>query len=254
MKVAIDTSPLKTGHRLRGVGFYTKSLIENLPKIDRNNEYIFFDDGTVPSCNLVHYPYFDLYFNTLSSKQKIPFVVTIHDLIPLVFPELFPVGIRGKFNFWRQKKALKFASRIICDSQCSKIDVIKYLNFDPNLVDVVYLAPSDDYKVLEKEDCLDIKQKYDLPDDFILYVGDVNYNKNLVNLILAMNKIDSTLIMVGSALVDNSLNEVRELVSQMRKSGVSRKIRRLGFVENEDLVKIYNLATCYIQPCLRYSC
>src|SRR5690348_7583614 len=102
MKIAIDVSPLSTGHKIRGVGFYLdhlkKALVEHFPQ----NEYFFFTrPNEIPQkIDVVHYPYFDPFFLTLPLVRKYKTVVTVHDLTPLIFPKEFPVGLKGLLR-WR---------------------------------------------------------------------------------------------------------------------------------------------------------
>ena len=58
MKIAIDVSPLKTGHRVRGVGFYLEHLKNALVKYFPENEYVFFESGEkLPmDIDLIHSP------------------------------------------------------------------------------------------------------------------------------------------------------------------------------------------------------
>src|SRR3990167_3850095 len=108
MKVAIDTSPLVSGHESRGIGAYTKNLVEEFKSEKWDFDFVFFDGKNYPAdVDLVHYPYFDLYFRTLLLRRDKIRIVTIHDVIPLVFPQHYPAGIKGRINFFFQKIALK---------------------------------------------------------------------------------------------------------------------------------------------------
>ena len=97
MKVFIDSQPLSSGHTVRGVGTYTRGLISALQK---NKEIQIVSDRK--QADIIHYPYFDLFFPTLTVDQNIPTVVTIHDVIPLIYPIQYPSGFKGKINFLRQ--------------------------------------------------------------------------------------------------------------------------------------------------------
>src|SRR6266498_267897 len=101
MKIAIDVSPLQTGHKVRGVGFYLKHLKKSLLHYYPENQYIFFSHGAKldKTIDVVHYPYFDPFFLTLPILKKHKIVVTVHDLTPLVFPQHFPAGLKGKFKW-----------------------------------------------------------------------------------------------------------------------------------------------------------
>lgn len=64
MQIAIDTTPLQSEHKIRGVGAYTRLLIESLQKYEFYHSYSFFIRGQkVPvNAQIVHYPYFDPFF------------------------------------------------------------------------------------------------------------------------------------------------------------------------------------------------
>lgn len=250
MKVAIDISPLMSGHKQRGIGSYTKNLVEEFKKEKGGIKFEFFESpSSPPPVDLVHYPYFDLFFHTLPIKKKTSRVVTIHDVIPLIFPEHFPVGIRGTINLLLQKLALKYVDAIICDSQASKNDIIKKLSVPENKIHVVYLAPSPNFKKISDRRRLSITaRRYKLPSEFILYVGDVNWNKNIIGLLEAIKIANVNLVLVGESLVDESLNQVKEIGAKIESLGIKNKITRTGFVPEIDLISIYNLASLTIQP------
>src|SRR3990172_5753261 len=128
MKIAIDTSPISknstSAHKVRGVGAYINMLVRHLPKFDKKNEYFFVENKIFPSdIDLIHFPYFDPFFITLPDKFQTKSIVTVHDLTPLVFPEHFPAGIRGRIKWLIQKSRLKKVDLIITVSDCSGRDV-----------------------------------------------------------------------------------------------------------------------------------
>ena len=250
MKVAIDTSPTKNDHRFRGIGSFTLNLVSALKGISQDLEIELFDNSaSAPDADIIHYPYFDLFFHTLPIKKKAKRVVTIHDVIPLVFPNYFPVGLKGFISLFFQKWALKNVDAVICDSKASACDIAQRLSFPKDKIHVIYLAagfnfrPLDDQKLL-----LDVKTKYNLPKKFILYVGDVNWNKNIDNLLAAVTLAKVNLVMVGAALVNKSLRETRQIEKIIKKLGLSPKIIRTGFVPEEDLIALYNLADLTVLP------
>lgn len=246
MKVAIDVSPLKSAHQFRGVGSYTKRLVEALQLIKLPNFSVqLVEKGKIPdNCDIVHYSYFDLFWLTLPLRKPKPTVVTIHDVIPLVFPQHFPPGIKGKIKFQIQKFSLREVKAVITDSQNSKIDVFKYLNYPKERIYVVPLAPGKEFRRLEAG------KKYKLPQRFVLYVGDVNYNKNIPGLVKACEKIKVPLVIVGKQAVEKDIDrrhpENKDLV--WLQDHRNQSVILTGFVPNEDLVAIYNLAAVYCQP------
>lgn len=257
MKIAIDVSPLQTGHKVRGVGFYLENLKNALLKYFPKNEYIFFERGDKFSkdLDLVHFPYFEPFFLALPLYKKYKTVVTVHDLTPIVFPNAFPKGIKGKIKWQMQRYSLKKANLIITDSESSKKDILKYVGVKQDKVRVVYLAAGEQFKKLETGNWeSEIKKQYGLPNRFVLYVGDVTWNKNLPRLLDAVVQLGIPIVMVGKSLVskdydsnnpwNHDLNRVNEIANG------NKNIIRLGFISNEDLVKIYNLATVFVMPSL----
>ena len=247
MKVAFDISPTSTGHQVRGIGSYTKNLYEEFKKNRENVSFEFFNNNNVPDCDVVHYPYFDLFFKSLPSKSKAKRIVTIHDVIPLVFPNYFPVGIKGSVNLFFQKRSLKNTNAVICDSKTSKKDIVEKLSFPKDKVHVIYLAPSKIFKKL-KNSTLKITQKYNIPEKFVLYVGDVNWNKNLINLLTAIKLSKSNLVMVGKALTEKNLPQTQEIDRLIKKLNIEKNVIKTGYISDEELAQIYNLAQATLQP------
>src|SRR5229473_1730067 len=87
-------------HRVRGSGIYAKNLIKSLQKYDPHNSYIETTFKKVPpKIDLIHFLYFEPFFLTLPIFKKFKTVVTVHDLIPFVFPRNFPSGIKGTIKW-----------------------------------------------------------------------------------------------------------------------------------------------------------
>lgn len=173
----------------------------------------------------------------------------------MVFPEHFPAGIKGNIKWQIQKKSLLGCQAIVTDSENSKKDIIKITGFPGDRIYVIYLAPSSKYKKLEMGTWnLEIKQKYHLPDIFVLYVGDVTWNKNLPKLLQAIKTINIPLVMVGKALVEDNFDKNnrwnQDLIKVQEECRRNKKILRLGFVPEDDLAKIYNQAHVLTMPSL----
>ncbi|HUW22045.1 MAG TPA: glycosyltransferase family 1 protein [Candidatus Bathyarchaeia archaeon] len=256
MNIAVDISPLKSGHRYRGIGKYTQKLVDNLQKVDCQNRFFLISDKDrrlISQADLIHYPFFDLFFLTLPVVKRVKTVVTIHDLIPLVFPVQYPPGIRGKIKFGLQKLSLKNTKAVITDSYSSKRDILRFLKIPANKIFIVYLAPDEDFRPLGNKAVLAaIREKYRLPPSFVLYVGDVNYNKNVLGLIKACLEIKMPVVIIGKQAVQSDFNpdhpENQPLALLIKVYGDNKGVIRLGFVPTKDLVAIYNLASVYCQP------
>ncbi len=263
MKVAINNLPLKSGHKTRGIGYYTEHLIRALQQDKTIEVREFVNPSEVLGVEVVHYPWFDLFFHTLPIIRRFPTVVTIHDVIPLVFPQYYPVGFRGKINFTMQKMALKSCKYIITDSHTSKADIIRHLKIKERKITVIPLAADQKFQVLKNDTkLLHTQRQYRLPEQFLLYVGDANRVKNLPLLIEGFRQLlklpglqNIKLVLAGGMFLKDVENinhpelESLKLVSQLIKQyGLEGHIIRPGQIEDEDLVSFYNLATVYVQP------
>lgn len=250
MRIAIDTSPLYTGHESRGIGAYTKNLVEEFKREKWDFDLVFFNGKNYPAdIDLVHYPYFDLYFRTLPVRRDKVRIVTIHDVIPLVFPQHYPAGIKGRINFFFQKIALKNVDAIICDSETSKEDIANKLSIPKSKIYAVYLAAAPKFKKIDDKRFLNgISKKYKLPKKFVLYVGDVNWHKNIENMLKAVKIAVCDLVMVGKALADDNITQTREINGLIGKLGLNKRIIKTGFIEVDDLAAIYNLARLTLLP------
>lgn len=259
MKIAINTLPLSTEHRMRGTGVYTKNLIDALQKYEKGHTYSFFTRGdAIPKkTDAVHYPFFDPFFLTLPFFKQFPTTVTVHDLIPLVFPDKFRAGIRGRLKWQIQRLSLMGAAAILTDSECSKKDIVRLTGKQKEKIHVVPLAPSPRYKTITDDTVLkSMRQRYHLPESYILYVGDVNWNKNVAGLVQAWKLIhaklgrskEAKLVLAGSAFSNTELRETRDILQLIHTLGLAKSIVRPGFIKEEDMSALYSAANCVVLP------
>lgn len=276
MKIAIDTGPTTSQHAVRGIGVHTSELIKEIKRIKPKNldiSLVDFSKTDLSKYDLVHYQFFHPFFITLPFiKPSKKMIVTIHDLIPLHYPKYYPPGIKGNIKFLIQKSLIKSADGILTISETSKKDIVKRLNIDLDNVHVVYLAPKSIFiKTRTTSEIESVKKKYNLPDKYVLYLGDVNYNKNILTLIKACKIVNLPLVIVGkNALEIEShemrLNDIRGPKDWIRfifnlshpelahykylanEFKTNKNIFRLGYISNEDLGGVMKLATLYCQP------
>lgn len=262
MKIAINTVPLKTAHKDRGIGNYTYNLVQALKKIPTVELQEFRDFAEVKDADVIHYPWFDFFFHTLPKRKTIPIVVTVHDVIPLKFKEQYPVGLKGRINLYLQKRALKKSNAIITDSKNSRSDIVKFLHLANEKITVIPLASDKDFKILSDARLIHTKRKYNLTDQVLLYVGDANWVKNLPFLIEAFKNLSSRpdcknlkLVLVGGAFLKNvenidhpELRSIKKVNALIKNYNLDNKIIRVGQIDKNEIIAIYNLATIYIQP------
>lgn len=260
MVIGIDNSPLvsthKLAHKIRGTGFYIKNLISALETYYPENKYITFTQGgkIFQKVDILHFPYFEPFFLSLPFRKTGKTIITIHDLTPLVYPKLFPVGVKGKIKYRIQKYIARYADAIITDSESSKKDIQKLLHISPDKVFSVPLAAGEQFKCIEisKKRQKELRDKYLLPEKFALYVGDATPNKNLRVLVDAVSMSNVPLVMVGGALAkeDMDLSHPWNVDVVYVKSAAEKNmnIKILGFVPDEELVELYNMARLFVFP------
>lgn len=259
MKVAVDTGSAGGGNAVRGIGVHTSELLRALKELRYKDIEILgqdFGEAELSRYDLVHYTSFHPHFLTLPAKKPAEkVIVTIHDLIPLIYPKHYPPGLRGKLRFLEQKRRLKNVDAIITISETSKKDICRFLKVSPGNVHVVYLAPKKDFLQIESQSLKKVmREGMGLPKKFILYVGDVNYNKNIITLIKASKILRIPLVVVGkSAMVIEELAkqnhpELAHLNEVVKELGDPKQVLRLGYLTDVELVGVYNLASVYCQP------
>lgn len=252
MKVAFCISPLSNNHNVRGIGAYTRNLLDSLKLYSRLQIQEFSNIQEIKSVDVIHYPFFDLFQSSLSINKKIPTVITIHDVIPLAYPNHYPPGVKGSLHKFLQKRSLKNVTAIITDSQYSKESITKYLGVPEDKIFPVALAPASHFHEITNTDELEkIKHKYNLPKKFALFTGSVNWNKNLLNLSAAVLKAGVDLVLVGKSFEEKNNLEHPEMKSFKEFLGIysdNPKIHILGFVNDKDLVSVTNLAELVLLP------
>src|SRR5512139_3954804 len=120
MKVAIDSG--SGGSVATGIGISTRELVSRLQteaNRSKNLQVDFFDfyknedKLTSGRYDIVHYPYFHPFFLTLPAKRIAKTVVTIHDLIPLIYPDKYPSGTKGYLRYLIQRYRLKNVDAVL---------------------------------------------------------------------------------------------------------------------------------------------
>ena len=280
MKIAIDSGPLTSGHAVRGIGAHTKELITSLKLVAKDSDieidaFDFQKDKEKlqkENFDVIHFTAFNPFFISIpfSKPANTKFVLTVHDLIPLIYPEHYKAGIRGALRFMINKFLIrKNVDAIVTISETSKKDICRFLKINPKKVYVAYLAPR---IVFGKRQSISNKN-YKLPEKFALYVGDVNFNKNIPVLIKACKIANIPLVIVGKQALDiedrgidlrtlnGPMDFVRYLFGRPHPELAhyddlltafknNKKIIRLGFATDGDLAGIYKKASIYCQPSL----
>lgn len=182
-------------------------------------------------------------------KTGIKTVLTIHDLIFMVHPEWYsPIDVW----FYKQKffRSIKQADSIIAISECTKKDIIKYGNVDENKIKVIYQSFSPIFtQNVSSEDKQRIRQKYSLPNDFILNVGTIERRKNVLLAVKAIKALEQSgqndihLVIVG-----RRTEYTEEICKYIKENNLSKKIHIINGVLFDELRVLYSLASVFVYP------
>jgi len=171
-------------------------------------------------------------------------IVTIHDLIFLRFPHLYPPLDR---LIYRRKffTACKNANTIIAISEETKKDIVSFFNIAEEKIQVVYQSCDDlfykNYTELEIEV---VKKNYQLPHSYLLYVGTIEERKNLLTILKSLKQVkEIPLIVIGKKT--NYFKEIQQFIDQHE---LNNRVTFLENVTNNQLPIIYQNATVFIYP------
>lgn len=266
MKIAIDTQT--TMGQKSGFGFYVKNLVENLKKVDTENEYVLispesekdlstpqrfiWDQQTFPAraakakVDILHQPCFSA---PLFYRGKI--VITIHDLISHFFSKNIPQGSRFYFSKWMPLTYGK-ADKIIAISANTKKDIMSLLKIPEEKIVVIHSAVSSEFRpMVDTGKIAAAKTKYGIRGKYILDVGTLEPRKNLPFLVKAFDsavkkgKIEHNLVLTGKKgwYYEDLFNLIEEL-------NLGQRVILPGYVADEDLPALYNGADLFCFPSL----
>jgi glycosyltransferase involved in cell wall biosynthesis len=181
----------------------------------------------------------------------VPSVLTIHDLVGYLHPELSQRG-SGFYYKLLLPASVKRSDRLIAVSDTVKESVVKNLGVNPDKIDVIYHGVRSNFtKINDKDELVRVQRKYNLPNDFILFVGNIEPRKNLPFLIQAFERlkklsgIDHKLVIVGKK--GWKYDRVYETVKALK---LQEEVLFTGYVPDTDLPAIYNLASVFVLPSL----
>ena len=170
-------------------------------------------------------------------------IVTIHDLIFIRYPELYK-GVDRQIYMIKFKKACRAADIIIAVSEQTKADIIEFFGTPREKIEVVYQSCAPVFQNrLESKLNPDIS-KYNLPDDYLLYVGTVEERKNLLNIIKAVHRMPKeNLIVVG-----NGKAYMKRCRDYVLDNGLGTRVKFHSNVPTDDLAEFYYGAKTFIYP------
>src|SRR3989344_3954089 len=122
----------------------------------------------------------DIYHSSdwMQPKTKAKKVTTIHDVIPLIYPEWSNPKI-VKIHKKRLKLVEEDIDMVIAVSNSTKKDLLKISKIPEEKITVIYEGVSETYKIQTEKKVSEFKNKYKLPDKFFLAIGGIGERKNI---------------------------------------------------------------------------
>lgn len=265
-----------------GIGTYIQNLLPALARIDQENRYLVFAQPEhehfveelpdnfrfvaekakgYTARELVALPWqilrhrLDLFHAT---HYVLPYfvacktVVSIHDIIHMLYPEFLPNRRAHYYASAMIRHSLSRGDRIIASSQNTKSDLLETFRVDGDKIDVVYLGvPRRFRQSVDRETANGVLERLGIKKPYVLFVGNPKPHKNLVSVVrafaraLELESFDADLVCVG----DNS-DGVLRIRQQAERLGIADRLKLVGRVSNDDLPSIYQQATLFLYPTL----
>jgi glycosyltransferase involved in cell wall biosynthesis len=277
-KIAINARVLN--ERKGGPARYTRSVIKELCRLDRRNKYflLFYDDPDfdfeIPLNFIVQIYRFRSKF--LFDYIIIPLFSYFNQIDIFIFPKnTFSPFVKGKkipiyhdlvyfekFTFREFKffDHLHHKIMIPISSMFSTIDVSvsdftaermkTLLKIDKRKIRVIKEGVEPHFKIIRNRQILQkVKNKFSIQQPFFFYSGSLSPRKNFVNVVNALEKIRDKIphkiyVTGGDSWLDSGV------FSLIDKHSLNDRFIRLGYLSEEELVVMYNLAECYLYPSL----
>ncbi len=269
---------LRNLRELGGIKVYTVNLIEELIGLESGHEFVFLYDhpsllGTYAGRRrveevLVRFPTrlgwdqiavplaarrlaLDLIVNPKLSVPLLsgrPSVFTLHGAEQFAVHQVFK---RHDRLYTRLMMPLfcRHAAAIISTTQMGIDDIVGYIGADRRKLHPVHEAAHARFRPLAPADLAAVKERYRLPDRFILFVGGLSPLKNFANLLRALallgGDFSQPLVAVGFRRWKYAAD-----VALIEELGLEDRVMQVGFAPDEDLPAFYNLASLLVLPSL----
>jgi glycosyltransferase involved in cell wall biosynthesis len=278
MRVAIDARKLHD----YGIGTYVRNLLRHLARQDSRTEYVLLcreadmavADRLGPNFRAVlerspnysireqiHVPWVllrerpDVFHSphyVLPAAVRCPSVVTIHDTIHLAFPQDLPnraAYAYAKASMW---SAARRSDRILTVSEASKRDILHYFNVPDDKVVVVHNAIDERFSLPPRdEDVARVRERFQLHQRFVLYVGNIKPHKNVVRLIAAFHALRrGELVDLKLLIIGDEISKHPALRRAVHEHKLHKHVRFLGYLPDDTLAILYRLAAVFVFPSL----
>ena len=214
---------------------YINDFFPNFPSVENINRKYSINLLKRGDYDIFHPTFFDNYF--LPYLNGKPFVLTIHDMIPELFPEYFK---RNDMQIVMKKELIQKASAIVAVSEQTKYDIVHLLNTDPEKITVIYHGGPNINNSSAKE-----KPLFENP--YILYVGTRSAYKNFTQFLKAFALFHKEVPDVKLICTGSSFTKAEQSLIENLK--ISHSIINF-FADDKQLANLYAHALTFVYPSL----
>ena len=196
--------------------------------------------------------FFEVYY--LSIPENIKTIVTLHDLIPVLFSQQCFENKLAEDWYWGRLEQLKKCSRIITISKSAKEDIIKTLQVPKEKVEVIYGGVDNKFCKFSKDEAKKLlAKKYRIHNDYLLSVGAFSYHKNISTIFQAFRdylkiyREKPLNLVVVCKLIPS---EKKIWSEEIKKLGIEDKVHLTNFIPDQDISAFYSAARALLFPSL----
>jgi len=267
-----------------GIGSYIRNLIESIAQRPEASQYLFrvyvpsADRGVLPElpprfeiveenspgysiAELTRFAWrlqrdrLDLFHAThyvIPPLARARAVVTIHDIIHVLYPQFLPNRAALYYARVMIRRALRRADRIITVSHNSKRDLVDYFGIAPSRIEVVYNGVAGRFRAdLPRAERERVAAKYGLPRPYLLFLGGEKPHKNVRNVLRAFAEARRTRALPHALVLAGPMPPNRSRVEALIAAlDLGPRVFRTGVVPEEDLPGLYAGADAFLYPTL----
>ena len=170
-------------------------------------------------------------------------VVTVHDMLPVKFPEFYSTSVVEWFNLGIERLN-KIQPTVIADSTATKKDILEFTKITSENIHVIPLAYDEKKSSVQKS--ADVIKELGIAFPYILYLGRVDIRKNIVRLIEAFESISSKYSDVKLVIAGEPHLGSEEVALKVKNSKYKSRIIMPGYVSDEQKHALYSEALAFI--------
>jgi glycosyltransferase involved in cell wall biosynthesis len=165
--------------------------------------------------------------------------------------KLFPEH-QKRLNYWYLNATMPLycrrADAIITVSESSKRDIVAHYRLNPAKVTVVYEAPAPEFVPASQSAVEAARQRYGLPERFLIHVGTIEPRKNLMRLVEALQQLRDSGLIIPLLVVGGKGWLYEGFFRRLEALEVRDAVRFPGYVPSADLPILYSAATLAVTP------